>query len=92
MYDLVYKSMEIAGVAEKLPEPEWQNELGEKVSEDKAVGEMVEYKVTHPEYILFAEKVRNFACQKDDGHMGGQKFLVKRVCQPRIASSTSDVH
>ena len=27
MYDLVYKSIEITGVAEKLPEPEWQNKL-----------------------------------------------------------------
>ena len=56
MYDLVYKSIEIAGVAEKLLEPEWQNELGKKVTEDKAAGEMVEYRVTHPESILFADK------------------------------------
>ena len=41
MYDLVYKSVEITGVAEKLPEPEWQNELGEKVSEANAVGEFI---------------------------------------------------
>ena len=74
MYDLVYESMEIAGVAEKLPQPEWQNELGEKVGEENAVGEMVEYKVTYPEYILFADEVGNNKCQKDDGHMGGQKF------------------
>ena len=92
MYDLVYESMEIAGVAEKLPQPEWQNGLGEKVGEENAVGEMVEYKVTYPEYILFADEVGNNTCQKDDGHVGGQKFLVKRGSQPRQGSSTSDVH
>ena len=42
MYDLVYESIEIAGVTEKLLEAEWQNELGEKVDEDVAIGEKVE--------------------------------------------------
>ena len=52
----------------------------------------MEYRVTHPEYILFADEVGNNTCQKDDGHMGGQKYLVKRGCQARQGSSTSDVH
>ena len=40
MYDLVYEAMEIAGVAKKLPEPEWHNEKGEKVrSKSETVGE-----------------------------------------------------
>ena len=92
MYDLVYESIEIAGVVEKLLEPECQDKFGMQVSEDNTVGEIVEYKVTHAEYILFADEVGNNTCQKDDGHVGGQKFLVKRGSQPRIASSTSDVH
>ena len=68
--------MEIAGFVEKLVEPEWQNDLGEKVTKDRTVGEKVECRVTHPEYILFADEVGNNTCQKDDGHMGGQKYLV----------------
>ena len=53
---------------------------------------MVEYKVNHPEYILFADKVGHNIYQKDDGHMRGQKFLMKRGSQPRKASSTSNIH
>ena len=76
MYDLVYESMKIAGVAKKIVELEWQNDLCEKVTKERAFGEKVEYRVTHPEYILFADEVGNNTCQKDDGHMGGQKYLV----------------
>jgi len=93
MYDLVYEAMEIAGVVEKLKESEWQNSMGERVSDkDNAVGEKVEYKITHPDHILFVDEVGNNTCQKDDGHKGGQKFLVERSSQPRTACSTSDAH
>ena len=39
MYDLVYEFMKVSGVAEKLVEPEWQDDLGEKVTKDREVGE-----------------------------------------------------
>ena len=84
MYDLVYEAMHVAGVAEKLCLPEWQNEAGEKVSyESEATGEKVENRVTHPDHILHVEEVGNNTCQRDDGHKGGQKFLVERGFQPR---------
>ena len=93
MYDLVYEAMEIAKVAKKLPEPEWQNEKGEKVSNrEEAVGEKVEYELTHPDYILYVDEVGNNTCQKEDGSKGGQKMLVERGSEARTACSTSDAH
>ena len=48
------------------------------MGEDGDIGEKVEYGVTHREYVLFADEVGNNTYQKDDGHVGGQKYLVKR--------------
>ena len=43
--------MHVAGVAEKLSVPEWQNEADEMgSSESEATGEKVEYMVIHPDY------------------------------------------
>ena len=93
MYNLVYKSMEIAKVAKKLPEPEWQNKNGEKVSNrEEAVGEKIENELTHPDYILNVDEVGNNTCQKEDGSKGGQKMLVGRGTEARTACSTSDAH
>ena len=93
MYDLVYEAMEVAKVAKKLPEPEWQNKKGEKVSnKEQAVGEKVEYQVTHPDYILYVDEVGNNTWQKEDGSKGGQKMLVGRGTEARTACSTSDAH
>ena len=93
MYDLVYEAMEIAGVAKKLPQPEWQNGKGEKVSnKEDAVGEKVEYQLTHPDHILYVDEVGNNTCQKEDGGKGGQKMLIGRGTEARTACSTSDAH
>ena len=93
MYDLVYEAMNMAGVAEKLSEPEWQNQSGQKVScESEATGEKVEYRILHPDYILHVDEVGNNTCQRDDGHKGGQKYLVERDSQPRTSCSTSEAH
>ena len=81
-----------AGVAQKLPEAQWQNEIGEHVSKEKSVGEKVEYEITHPEHILYVDKVGNNTCQKDDGNKGGEEYLDQRGSQSQKACSISDVH
>ena len=44
MYNLLYKAIHMTGVAEKLSEPEWQNEYGQKVScESESIGEKIRY-------------------------------------------------
>ena len=92
MYNLVYEAMAQAGVARKLPVKEWQNIRGEKVSIKDAVGEKVEYEITHPDHILYVDEVGNNTNQRDDGSKGGQKFLGARGSQARKACSISDAH
>ena len=92
MYDLVYKAMEQASVAEKLPEAQWQNEKGEHVSKEMSVGQQVQYKITHPDHILYVDEVGNNTCQKDDGNKGDVKYLAQRGTQSRKACSISDAH
>ena len=58
MYNLVYEAMEVAGVARKLKEPEWQDATGQRVEcEEEAVGEKVEYEITHTDHILYVDEV-----------------------------------
>ena len=81
----------MTGVDEKLSVPEWQNISGQKViCESEATGEKVEYWIFHPDYILHVDKVGNNTCQHDDGHKGGQKYLVERGFQPMTSCSTSE--
>jgi hypothetical protein len=93
MYGLVYEAMEFAGVASKLEVLEWQNEFGQPVSSKaEAVGERVEYAITHSDHILYLAEVGNSTNQRDDGHKGGQKYVVARGIQPCTGCSTSDAH
>lgn len=93
MYDLVYEATEIAKIAKKLPEAGWQNEKGEKVSNrEEAVGEKVEYDLTHPDYILYVDEVGNNTCQKEDGSKGDQNMLVRRGSEAKTACSTPNDH
>ena len=84
--------MEIASVAKKIPQPEWQNKKGEKVSnKEDAVREKFEYQLTHPDHILYMDEVFDNTCQKGDGGKGGQKMIfLGRGTEARTACSTSD--
>jgi hypothetical protein len=57
MYDKVYKRMELAGVAVKLPEPIWVNKQQEEVNEENAWGRKVAHLITRPDYIVFVDEV-----------------------------------
>ena len=93
MYALVYEQMINSGVARRLPESEhyWTNENGERVeSENDAVGMKIEVEITYPEWILFGDEVGTDISQKDDGHVGGQKFVVQKGTRANIKSSHKD--
>ena len=85
MHQLVYEVMELAGVATKLPEAQWQNEIGNCVRKEDAVGEKVEYKITFHDHIIYVDVVGNNTCQKDDRMKGGQKYLAARGTRPEKA-------
>lgn len=91
MYDMVYNSWVDAGVARKLPEEEhyWVNDKGERVdNEEEAVGCKVTIELTHPQMVLFGDEVGTDVCQEDDGHVGGQTFVVPKRTRAELKSST----
>ena len=78
MYDLVYEQMVTSGVAKHLAPEEYYyvNEKGERViSVEESVGLQVRIEITHPEYIIFGDKVGTDITQKNDGHVSGQKLF-----------------
>ena len=84
--------MELAGVATKLHDAQWHNEIGNCVQKEQAGGEKVEYKIRHHDHIIYIDEVGNNTCQKDDGMKGGQKYLAARGTWSRKGCSTSDAH
>ena len=93
MYNLVYDQMVEARVARRL-DPEdyyYVDQQGQKISDQQeSVGLKVTIEITHPEWILFGDEVGTELSQKDDGNVGGQKFVVGKGCIPNISSSHAD--
>ena len=93
MYDLVYDQMVEAKIAEALPEEEWfwVDMAGNKYSEsDKRCGLQVKIRLTHPEWLLFGDEVGTELNQKDDGNVGGQKYLSLKNTRAKVKSSNTD--
>jgi len=93
MYDLVYDQMVASGVARRLSPAEhyWVDKNGETIeSESDACGLKVEIEITHPEWIIFGDEVGTDISQKDDGHVGGQKFVTAKGTRANIKSSNAD--
>ena len=82
MYEDVYESMVEAVVAKKLTEPD-MNQPGTF---------KCHYELTHPEMRLDVDKVGANLNQKDDGHIGGQKFMCEVGAVPQLKVSTKDKH
>ena len=84
MYDLIYEQMINAGIAVELPEEEqyWVDKDGEELdSDENAVGLKVKVRITHPEWLLFGDEVGTDISQKDDGHVGGQRFVSQKITE-----------
>ncbi len=84
--------MELAGVASKIPEAQWQNEIVNCVRKEEAVGEKVEYKVRHHDHIIYEDEVGNNIFQKDNGMEVGQRYLAASGTWPRKGCSSSNAH
>ena len=90
MYELMYKHMIDARIAEHLPEEEgyWVDEHGNKVEkEEDAAGHKCTAKLIHPEYLLFGDEVGTDTAQDKDGHIGGQTYLSVGDRQINLESS-----
>ena len=75
MYDKIYHTFITTGVARNLEVPVYQDIDGKVVSEDDRYGELIDLKMLHPEYILFANKTGLNTSSKDDRNKGGTKFV-----------------
>ncbi len=82
MYDNVYEAMVEAGVAEELP--------GEVES---GVGRPTKHNLLRPECVVFVDETGCNTNQKDDGHVGGELFILP-VDDDDIAptGATTDIH
>jgi hypothetical protein len=61
-----------------------------KDDETKRFGLKQNFKITKPEWILFADESGFNTSQKKDGHVSGQKFVVERGTTPQIMALTTD--
>jgi len=69
----------------------WINDDGERVdSAESGVGMKIKVEITHPQWLLFGDKVGTDIIQKDDGHVGGQKCITEKVTRANIKSSHKD--
>jgi hypothetical protein len=82
MYDNVYEAMVEAGVAEELPEPVQLQS-----------GRPTKYNLIRPECVVFVDETGCNTNQKDDGHVGGELFVLP-VDDDDIAptGATTDIH
>jgi hypothetical protein len=94
MYDGAYDEMVAVGVAKHLNEKVWMDKDGNIGVESKemACGIKVDTVLTHLDYVLFVDKVGNNMKQKNDGHVGGGKYLCERGTMPKQTCATKDAH
>ena len=90
MYEMIYDQSVYAGVAIRLPEHEhyWVNDNGERVeTEAESAGCKVTVELIHPEMVIFGDEVGTDVCQEEDGHIGGQTYVVPVGTRAEIKSS-----
>jgi hypothetical protein len=75
MYDRTYMAMVKSGIAELLEEEVLFNR-DNNVVEENGFGRKSRYKITHPEYLLFCDETGSNTNMKNDGHVGGELFVL----------------
>jgi hypothetical protein len=93
MYEDVYSRMVECGAALKLPDAVWVNKEGAIVqTKDEAWGRQTNYLLTRPDYVIFVDEVGDNTSQKNDGNVGGTKYVVEKSSRALITSSYKDRH
>jgi hypothetical protein len=78
MYDAVYKAMETAGVAVRLPHATWVNKNQEETTEDLAFGRKATHLLTRPDNVVFVDEVGFNTSQEGDEALGGGKKMLDK--------------
>jgi hypothetical protein len=94
MYDVIYDNMVEAGIAEKLAQPVFMDANGDVVDKDdpNRLGLECDIKITHPDYLLFADETGCNTSQRKDGHYGGRKYVTERGTTPKTIAANTDKH
>jgi hypothetical protein len=94
MYDTVYNAMVECGVAEVLDEETMFDKEGNEVHDPTLMyGRPTKYRLLKPERCLFVDEVGCNTNQKEDGHVGGEKFiLAKDQTESGCTGTNTDLH
>ena len=61
-----------------------------EVEGSEKLGLAQEFKIDHPDYILFADESRCQTNHKQDGNVGNRKYIVKHDTRPQVICSTAN--
>ena len=75
MYDCVYERMVECGVAIKTNDDTMYTRDGKETTKD-VFGLPTRYKLTKPEFVLMVDEVGCNTNQKEDGAIGGERFVI----------------
>ena len=89
MYDVIYDQMVDAKIAIRLEKKIYCDRDGEIVDKEKSFGSAIDCKVTHTNYLLFADETGCNTSQKKDGQEGNEKRVVaKGTVAQSVCSAT----
>jgi hypothetical protein len=82
-----------SGIAFKMPEEVWLDKDGVVVEEEsEAMGRRTKYILNRPNYLVFVDEVGDNTSQKDDGNIGGTKYVVGRKNRALMRAAHHDCH
>ena len=77
IFEYIYDEMINANIASPQDNPVYTDREGNEVEESERFGLAQEFRIDHPDYILFADESRCQTNQKQDGNVGNRKFIVE---------------
>lgn len=92
MYEVIEEELIEAGVAKQLEVPIFMDRKGNHVSEGDDFGCKVTLDITRPEMFVVVDEVGGNILQKDDGKIGGERWLCELGTIPQRKISTKNEH
>ena len=90
MYTMVYALFVEWGHAVELEHPQWQDQEGNEVPEDQALGSKVKYKLTHPDLILTMDETGDKGDQSEDNPTRSNKVMCETSGPPPTTGAATD--
>ena len=90
MYSMIYALFVLWGHAVELEHPQWQDQEGNEVPEDQALGSIVKYKLTHPDLILTMDETGDKGDQSEDNPTRNNKVMCETTGPPPTKGAATD--